>query len=398
MIGRARFFVAAAVSAFIATQPAGAQQIGDPVPNTFLCTFKPGPITATYAANMAVQATGGRLLHVYSALLNGFAIRASAQAIAQLLDKDLDLSSCTQAHYVGLPDGEAGATAMPSRGGPPGSGGGGGGGNGGSGSGETIPWDIQRVGGPGTPNGRLAWVVDTGVGPNTDLVINGGLSRSFLTGDTLGGNTVSYADFNGHGTHVAGTIAAIRGNGIGIAGVAAGATVVSVRVLDSLGVAPDTDVLAGLNYVATAGTAGDVVNLSLNADPNSTVLDQAVVNLAAIGFHVVMAAGNDNVDVDIRKVSPADQNGTGLYTVSASDKRDRKASFSNYGGSVDWAEPGVGIVSLVPNSTGTTSKDGTSMAAPHLSGILLTGNATVVSGGTVSGDRDGSPDPIGVLP
>jgi len=412
MVARNKIFVSLAVpAAFAATaMPANAQQVGDPVPDTFICTFLPGPITVTYDANQAAHAAGGTLLHTYSHIFSGFTIRLPWPAVENMLEKNPRISGCEQATYVGLPSGEAGISSRaapgPGSGGGPGGGGGGpggggggpgGGGGGGGGGGEETPWGVTRVGGPGIPNGHTAWVLDTGVDlNNTDLNVNTSLSDSFLTGDTLGGNYTTADDLNGHGTHVAGTIAAIGGNGQGVVGVAAGAEGVSVRVLDSLGIAPDSDVAAGLDYVAGQANPGDVVNLSLNADPGSTVLNAGVHALSDLGIFVVMAAGNDSVDVDANAVSPGNQDDTNLFTVSAVNNRDRLASFSNYGASVDYAEPGVKIVSLAPGG-GTTSKDGTSMAAPHLSGILLVTGGSVGDGGLIAGDKDGQTDTVGVI-
>lgn len=378
--------------------PIHAQSVGDPVPDTFTCTFVPGPVTATFEANRAASIAHGQLIGVYSGILSGFSIRLPAAAVQQMMARNPLISACHQSYYVGLPNGEAGTAAVPARGKP----GGGGGGGGGGGSSQSTPWDVTHIGGPGSANGHKAWVLDTGIDPNTqDLNIDAALSRSFLSSDTLGGNTTDWYDFNGHGTHVAGTIAAIN-NSTGIVGVAPGAPVVSVRVLDSLGVAPDTDVLKGLQYIYqqyqnSVAVPGDVINISIEADKGSTVLDQAVASFAGNGIFVVMAAGNDGTNVDTARISPADQNGAGLYSVSATDQRDRLASFSNYGLSVDYAEPGVKVLSLAPGG-GTATKDGTSMAAPHLAGILLTSGGTIGNGPTIKGDKDSQPDTLGVVP
>ncbi|WP_100259961.1 S8 family serine peptidase [Qipengyuania seohaensis] len=384
---------------FLLAPAAMAQSVGDPVPDTFVCTLVNGPVSTTYEANRAASGAGGRVLHTYSRIFNGFALRVSDRAIDTLVERNPMISGCTQAVYVGLPDAGAAARGAPKPdggGGKPDNGGGGGGGKpgGSGGSDQTVPWGVARVG-TGTPSGSVAWVVDTGVDvDNPDLNLVG--SAEFLTAETFGGNPNSVDDLNGHGTHVAGTIAAID-NTIGVVGVAPGAPVYSVRVLDSLGVAPDSDVAAGLDYVAAHASPGDVVNLSLTADQGSTILDAGVQALAGAGVFVVMAAGNSGVNVDSGSVSPAYNNGANLFTVSAIDKRSNLASFSNYGASVDYAEPGVRILSLAPGGA-TTNKDGTSMAAPHLSGILLVTGGSVGSDGQVNRDKDGTAEPVGVLP
>lgn len=377
--------------------PASAQSIGDPVPNTFVCIFVRGPVSTTYEATRAADEARGQILHLYRTIFKGFSIRASATAVDNMVARNPLISDCRQATYVGLPDAGTAARGAPrpdgGGGGPGGGGGGGGGPKGGGGSDQTTPWGVAAVG-IGTPNGRTAWVVDTGVDvDNADLNLVG--SAEFLTAETLGGNANSVDDLNGHGTHVAGTIGAID-NTSGVVGVAPGAPIYSVRVLDSLGIAPDSDVAAGLDFVAENAAVGDVVNLSLVADPGSTILDDGVNALANAGVFVVMAAGNDGADVDATNVSPAYNNGNYLFTVSAVDKRSNLASFSNYGTSVDYAEPGVRILSLAPGG-GTATKDGTSMAAPHLSGILLVTGGSVGDGGAVKRDKDGTAEQIGVL-
>lgn len=395
------------VSAVLVSGPALAKpKVGDVVAGLYICSFKSGTTGLQSQAAAAAREAGGRVTHVYSRLFSGFALRASAAGKDRMVMNRAQVSSCVASRWVGLPEGESQTAARFNPGRPGGSGGGGGGKPGNGGSTETVPWGVAKVG-VGTASTATVWVLDTGIDmDNPDLevspsIANGGLSTSFLTSDTLGGLAPGPfnlpEDYNGHGTHVAGTIGA-KQNGVDVVGVAPGVQLVSVRVLDSVGVAPDAVVLDGLDYIAAHAGMGDVVNMSLSADPGSTILDQAVVDLANSGVYVVIAAGNDSSDVDDSAVSPANQNASMLYTVSAIDKRDRMASFSNYGLSVDYAEPGVAIVSLAIGG-GTAKKDGTSMAAPHLSGILATtGNGNVGDGGLIKGDKDGNPDTIGVLP
>lgn len=381
---------------FLVAPAAFSQTIGDAVPDTYICTLVQGPVSTTYEANRAANQAGGKVLHTYRNIFNGFAIRIPEPALEKLIEGNPRITGCTQATYVGLPDAGTAARGAPrpDGGGGPGGGGGGGGGGNGGGSDQTTPWGIARVG-IGVANGRTAFVVDTGVS-NTTGDLNVIQRKEFLTSETFGGNANSVDDLNGHGTHVAGTIGAID-NAVGVVGVAQGAPIYSVRVLDSVGVAPDSDVAAGLDHVMGVASAGDVVNLSLVADPGSTVLDAGVYALAEIGVYVVMAAGNDGVSVDSNAVSPAYNNATNLFTVSAVDKRDNLANFSNYGASIDYAEPGVRILSLTPGG-GTTNKDGTSMAAPHLSGILLTTGGGIGDGGAIKRDKDSTAEQVGVLP
>jgi subtilisin family serine protease len=195
-------------------------------------------------------------------------------------------------------------------------------------------------------------------------------------------------DQNGHGTHVAGTVAAID-NDFGVIGVAAGATVVAVRVLDRRGSGSYSGVIAGVDYVAANFASGDAANMSLGG-PVSQALDDAVVAAGEAGLKISLAAGNESDDANAH--SPARANGNGIYTVSAMDSNDNWAYFSNFNNPpVDFCAPGVAVYSTYKDG-GYASLSGTSMAAPHVCGLLLLGN--VGTDGTVNGDPDGSPDPI----
>ncbi|GEL10760.1 Peptidase inhibitor I9 [Flavobacterium glycines] len=248
---------------------------------------------------------------------------------------------------------------------------------------EITPWGISRVGGGLSGIGKTAWIIDTGIDlTHPDLNVDVARSKSFLGG--IDANNPN--DGNGHGTHVAGTVAAID-NTIGVIGVAAGAKVVAVRVLDSRGSGSYSGVIAGVEYVSANGQAGDAANMSLGG-PVSSALNDAVIKASA-NVKFALAAGNESDDANNH--SPASANGTNIYTVSAMDKYDVFAYFSNYGTSVDFCAPGVSIQSLWKGG-GMNTISGTSMAAPHVCGLLLLG--PVHSSGNVSGDPDGNADPI----
>lgn len=249
---------------------------------------------------------------------------------------------------------------------------------------QDTPWGIARVG-YASGVGKRAWVIDTGIQPDhPDLNVDTARSRSFL-----GRNTTPW-DQNGHGTHVAGTIAA-KDDANGVVGVAAGASVVAVRVLDRRGSGTTSGVIAGVDYVAQNGVAGDVANMSLGGGV-STSLDNAVINAAKGGVRFALAAGNESDNANNH--SPARANGANVYTVSAFAIGDNWASYSNFGNPpIDYAEPGSAIKSTWLNG-GYHTISGTSMATPHLAGLLLLGN--VSNGGVVNGDPDGNPDVIGV--
>lgn len=250
---------------------------------------------------------------------------------------------------------------------------------------EVTPWGIARVKGGVNVEGKTAWIIDTGIDTDhPDLNVDADRGTSVFTRPP--NNTVE--DGNGHGTHVAGTIAAID-NEIGVVGVAAGATVVPVKVLGKNGSGSISGVIAGVDFVAANASDGDVANMSLGG-PEYQLLDDAVIAAAEGGIIFTLAAGNEADDADNH--SPARANGTNVYTISAMGQGDIWAYFSNYGNPpVDYCAPGVSILSTYKDG-GYATMSGTSMASPHAAGVLLLGDAS--SDGNVIGDPDGNPDPI----
>ena len=249
----------------------------------------------------------------------------------------------------------------------------------------TLGWGTRRTGyADGT--GKTAWVIDSGIDlHHPDLHVDGERSLSFLEGQS------SAADLNGHGTHVAGIIGA-RNNAIGTLGVASGATLVALKVLDQLGEGSVSAVVKALNHVAAHARRGDVVNISLVGDTLSQALDRAVVALADKGILFAVAAGNHARDA--AAISPSRVNHPNVFTVSAMDQTDTWAGFSNFGRDVvDVAAPGVSIVSTGRHGT-YASMSGTSLATPHVAGLLLLDGRNFVTSGTVKNDPDGQPDPV----
>ena len=345
---------------------------GDKIPNSYICVFKDSEVSrgnARAEAVRAVQAGGGQLKHVYSVAVKGFAANMSAQGIENSKRMNANIDYCEQDQEVTVAPIQAAA--------PPG-------GGGGVQPAQETPWGIARVNGGVAGTFATAWVIDTGIQlDHPDLRVDAARSRSFLS------NNTSPVDQNGHGTHVAGTIAALD-NTIGVIGVAPGATVVAVRVLDRRGSGSNSGVIAGVDYVAANGRPGDVANMSLGGGV-STALDAAVVKAAAGGVRFALAAGNESDNANNH--SPARANGANVFTVSSFAVGDRWSSFSNFGNPpIDYAEPGSAIKSTWLNG-GYNTISGTSMATPHLAGLLLTG---LRAGGTVIGDPDGNPDVIGV--
>lgn len=257
---------------------------------------------------------------------------------------------------------------------------------------QTTPYGITRVNGGNTTSNVTGWVIDTGIDLNhEDLNVDIDRSISYASLDPFGFfNVFNADDQQGHGSHVAGTMAAIDNN-VGVIGVAPGATVVAVKVLDALGSGFNSNVIKGVDYVAANAAAGDVANMSLGGGA-SPALDDAVKAAAAQGILFALAAGNDSEHAN--NSSPARANGANIYTVSAMDINDNFASFSNFGNPpVDVCAPGVGTFST-SNNGGYATLSGTSMASPHVAGLLMIGALSF--DGTVNNDPDGQADPIPV--
>ncbi len=319
----------------------------------------------------SLQMKGEAINNVYSKSLMGVSASMTAEQAAKLANDN-------RVAYI---EKDQMFTLAP----PPGKGPGGGGGGGSTG--QETPWGIARVNGGTTYTGNnVAWIIDSGIdSSHEDLNVDA--SRGF-NAFTNGPDSDILVDNNGHGTHVAGTVAAID-NSVGVVGVAAGATVIPVKVLDRRGSGSYSGVIAGIDFVAANGSNGDVANMSLGGGFSQAVNDAVIAASSTVKFAI--AAGNESSDAN--GSSPASANGPNIYTISAMSQGDNWASFSNYGNPpVDYCEPGVAIKSTWPGGYNTIS--GTSMASPHACGILLLGN--IGNGGTVSGDPDGNADTIGV--
>jgi subtilisin family serine protease len=206
-----------------------------------------------------------------------------------------------------------------------------------------------------------AYIIDTGI--RTSHSEFGG--RASIGNDTVGDGQ-NGNDCNGHGTHVAGTV------GGSTYGVAKAVTLVAVRVLNCSGSGSWSGVIAGIDWVTGDHQAGApaVANMSLGGSASSAV-DSAVANSITDGVTYAIAAGNGNwigIAQDACKSSPA-RVATAI-TVGATDKTDKKASWSNYGSCVDLFAPGVSITSSWNSSDSATNTiSGTSMASPHVAGV-----------------------------
>ena len=204
--------------------------------------------------------------------------------------------------------------------------------------------------------GAVVAVLDTGVQADHE-----DLAGSVLTGwDAIADRSGAKTDPSGHGTHVAGIIAAVAGNGKGIAGAAPGVRILPVRVLDRDGSGKLSDILQGIIWAADQGA--DVINLSLGGAGDDSTYGAVIRYALDKGALVVAAAGNEALDGNTPNYPAADP---GALAVAATTASDTPALFSNYGSYVDIAAPGVSIYSTL--SSGYTAASGTSAAAPYAS-------------------------------
>ena len=264
---------------------------------------------------------------------------------------------------------------------------------------RNVVWGLDRIDQEDLPlnrefdsgydgSGVHAYIVDTGVrhdhvefkgrmgdgvnyaggsasGNSSQAQNNGGLLGGLLGGLFGGGDEEPSEpretdDCNGHGTHVAGTVAGSD------YGVAPAATVHAIRVLDCNGSGSMSGVIKGVDWITKYHQKPAVANMSLGGGASSA-LDKAVAKSIDAGVHYVVAAGNE--DQNACNVSPA--RADRALTVGATDNRDKRASFSNWGSCVDVFAPGVDIKSAWHTGTSRANTiSGTSMAAPHVAGVV----------------------------
>lgn len=254
---------------------------------------------------------------------------------------------------------------------------------------QTIPWGTVRVGGPFEYKGRHSvFVVDTGIDldhPDLNVDVKKGFDPYVKKKKDWDLN-----DEHGHGTHVAGTIGALN-NRFGIVGVAAGVPLIPVRIFSGpLASYTYSGIVAGIEHVGVRGIPGDVANLSFGGFDESNVLDDAVLNVSnKRRIWMVIASGNSKLPA--HAFSPARVKGPYTITVSAFRQGDIYAWFSHYGPPIRYAAPGVGVLSTWPNNR-YRNESGTSMAAPHVSGLRVLGE--IESDGVVLNYPTATPDPI----
>ncbi|MGK7668311.1 S8 family peptidase [Acinetobacter baumannii] len=206
-----------------------------------------------------------------------------------------------------------------------------------------------------TGSGTTAYIVDTGI-----LSSHQEFSGRVLSGYTAISDGNGTTDCNGHGTHVAGTVGGTT------YGVAKSVNLVPIRILGCDGSGASSNVISGLDWILKNGKKPAVVNMSLGGATSSS-LDSAVENLFNNGYVMVVAAGNSNTDA----CSSSPARVSKAITVAATDNTDTRASYSNYGSCVDIFAPGSQInSSWIGSNTATKILNGTSMATPHVAGVV----------------------------
>jgi subtilisin len=397
-----RLIAGITVAAALAAAPAAGAET---IPGSYIVTLKAGEPAA--AAERARDRHGATVDHVYRHALRGYAARMSERAAARLAD-DPDVASVIADRRVSI-------AAKP-------------GGGGSAAAAQTLPTGIDRVDaelsstragdGSGVVNVDVA-VIDTGIASHPDLDVRGGKNCS--TGR-------SYSDGNGHGTHVAGTIGA-RDDGAGVVGVAPGARLWAVRVLNNQGSGSWSSIICGVDWVTANRTTIEVANMSLGGSGSEPAgagcstgdaLHDAICRSVQGGVTYAVAAGNEGRDaagavpaaydevITVSALADFDgkSGGSGAPTCR-SDVDDTLADFSNYGADVDLIAPGVCINSTWTGG-GFNTISGTSMASPHVAGAAALYKASNPSASPAqvqsalqsagkfdwTGDRDGVREPL----
>ncbi len=356
----------------VAAQESVGEDVMPAVGSEVIVVLEDGEDPAAAAAAMGVE-----VRHIYTSVFTGFSgvVRAPEETVtaarARRKAKEISLDGPVFAEAQFIPTGVS-RTGIPQQ-----SGG-------------------QNLAVPSPVDADIA-VLDSGIADLPDLAVQGGVS-------CIGPNPNAWQDDNGHGTHVAG-IAAAEDNTIGVVGVAPGARLWAVKVLDDRGSGSFSSVICGLDWVASRASTIDVVNLSLSGEQKTgncskPALHAAICAVVNAGVTVVVAAGNQATQASSRV--PASY--TEVITVSGiadsdgkpgrlgprpcfADKDDMFLKFSNFGGAVDIAAPGGCIVSYgIAGQLVTES--GTSEAAPHVAGAAATFVANSLAGNAVRPSPD----------
>ncbi|WP_219471413.1 S8 family serine peptidase [Nonomuraea rhizosphaerae] len=340
-----------------------------PETSTYIVQLNPDVRAGTRAAaETQVASLGGKLIGVYEHAFKGYTAQLTAEAAEKL----------RQTPNVLTVEQDAVVTTFA----------------------QTVPTGVRRIFAPSNPNLDIdgvddvridadVAVVDTG-SDNTHPDLNVVARTNCVTGVCVN-NTGT--DDNGHGSHVAGTIGALD-NTIGPVGVAPGARIHSVKVLNAAGSGTLAGIAAGINWVVQRASTIEVINMSLGCSGcSSSAISTAITNATNAGIVVVVAAGNSHANTsgffpanhaDVVTVSaltdidglPGGAGGSRLSCRSETDQDDTSAFYSNYGATVEITAPGTCIYSTYM-AGGYATISGTSMASPHVAGaaaILTAGS------------------------
>ncbi len=254
---------------------------------------------------------------------------------------------------------------------------------------ESLPWGVDKI------DADLVWPTYLGTSIKVGIIDTGiDITHPDLAANIKGGvscvdYTTSFNDDNGHGSHVAGTVAAVD-NTIGVIGVAPSASLYGIKVLNRSGRGYTSDIIEGMQWAIDNNM--DVINMSLGGPTYVEAYETATNAVLDAGVVFVAAAGNEGPEEDTVGYPAKFE---GVIAVAATDSADVVASFSSRGPEVDVAAPGVSIFSTT-KSGGYATMSGTSMAAPHVTGAVALVLQSPIAGKSWDLDGDGRWDPLDV--
>lgn len=339
--------ISAALAQPLLELPAKAFGQPRPIPGSYIVVFKDTVNDVQAEALALARSHGGQIQHVYAHAIKGFSAKLSDAAV-QALKNNPNVDYIEQDQTVSLQETPVAQAE------------------------NQATWGLDRSDQVTRPLDSVyqynykgadinAFIIDTGI-RSDHIEFTGRIKPGYnvapdSAGVVDGANT---ADCNGHGTHVSGTV------GGTVFGVAKGVALIPVRVLDCTGSGTSSDVIAGVNWVAASSLRPAVANMSLSSSTVSRAVNSAVAGAVGKGVTMVVAAGNSNVDACT--ASPASE--PSAITVGATDSNDARASYSNFGTCLDIFAPGSSITSAWYTASGALAiGSGTSMAAPHVTGI-----------------------------
>ena len=330
---------------------------GEKIPNDYIVVMKNDFLSSAHSLASKAQSEGATVEHIFDHVLSGFAVKVPNSKVLETILQNPNVD------YV-QPDVKVMAFA------------------------QSLPTGINRIDGDlsstksgdgsGSVNADIA-ILDTGIDLNhPDLNVY--RQVTFVPG------TSNANDDDGHGTAVAG-VAAAKDNSQGVVGVAPGARLWAVKVLDSNGMGSSSDIIEGIDYVTEHSDEIDVVNLSFGAVGRNDALHNAIIRSVTAGVTYAAAAGNEGIDasnvfpasypevIAVSAIGDTDGKCGGSSTIATTaGKDDTFASFSNFGQVVDLAAPGV-LVKTTTSGDSYMSFSGTSAATAHVSGAVALYNS-----------------------